>query len=56
MLPSVGHHRVMEATPLSRGPRDDGFKVVHNLDHSSESPAELKMCRAGEDLSWWSCC
>jgi len=25
----------------TRGPRDDGFKVVYALDHSSESPAEL---------------
>jgi hypothetical protein len=34
----------------TRGPRDDGFKVVYNLNHSSRSPAELDRCQAGEIL------
>jgi hypothetical protein len=38
MFPSVGHHQVVEA---DMGPRDDGFKVVYDLDHTSESTAEL---------------
>jgi hypothetical protein len=38
VFPSVGHHQVVEA---DMGPRDDGFKVVYDLDHTSESTAEL---------------
>jgi hypothetical protein len=38
MFPSVGHHHFVEA---DMGPRDDGFKVVYDLDHTSESAAEL---------------
>lgn len=38
MFPSVGHHQVVGA---DMGPRDDGFKVVYDLDHTSESAAEL---------------
>ena len=59
LLPSEGHHLVMEAHAaykVDRGPRDDGFKVVFDLDHASEAPAECRIDRAGEDLSWRSCC
>jgi len=31
----------------TRGPRDDGFKVVINLDHTSESTAELSFGSSG---------
>lgn len=44
------------SSPRERGPRDNGFRVVYDLDHSSESPAELYMVQAVEDLSWRSCC
>ena len=44
------------SSPRERGPRDNGFRVVYDLDHSSESPAELGNIHAVEDLSWRSCC
>jgi hypothetical protein len=54
MLPSVGHHRVMEA---ARGALVTMvLKWYNDLDHTSESPAELELVQAVEDLSWRSCC
>jgi hypothetical protein len=38
---SIRSSPIHGSTPQKRGPRGDGFKVVYDLDHSSESPAEL---------------
>ena len=54
MSPSVGHHRVMEATQGALVTMV--LKWMYDLDHTSESPAELKDVQAVEDLSWRSCC
>lgn len=42
MFPSEGHPQSWKPR-LAVGPRDDGFTVVIDLDHASESPAEYRL-------------